>query len=477
VVPILFVERSIVSADLLNASALTQARLIREKQISPLELTQVYLDRIEQNNPQLGSFFYVAVDRAISLARSQTEILSQSDATSLPPFFGIPTAIKDLNPVAGMPCTYGSPAMRDYIPPYSDGIVSLMEGAGFNIIGKTAISELASFPYTEPTGFPPARNPWNLDYTPGGSSGGAAAAVAAKLIPIAHGSDGGGSLRGPAHCCGLVGIKPTRGRVSDAPVGDRISGLAAMGPIARTVADAAALLDIMATPLPGDPYLLPSPTPSFLAAAAGETPPLKIGMCDRFIPFGKCCDRYSEILQTTAQLLTDLGHELTEITIDTTGLIDAFTTVWAAGVAMAELPLEVLSPVNRYMIETKSGTAGAYLRSLSQLQVWSRQFAISYSELDVLLLPVYMHETIKVGAWADLSPSETFTQIAQWIVPAPIFNATGQPIITLPMGLELDTGLPIGIQLAGKLGSEALLIALAGSIERSRPLITCGYGT
>jgi amidase len=461
------------TSDLPFVSALTQAELIRTHQISPSELTQLYLDRIAEHDRQLGSFFTVMSEQAIAVARQQTDLLSQTSPQDLPPFFGIPTAIKDLNAVAGVPCTYGTPVLKNYRPDYDDGVVTLMKGAGFNILGKTAISELASFPYGEAPGFPPSRNPWNLDYTPGGSSGGAAAAVAAGLIPVAQGSDGGGSLRGPAHCCGLVAIKPTRGRVTDAPVGDRLGGIAAIGPLARTVSDAAALLDVMSHPFPGDPYCLPAPEISFLAASQIPPQPLKIALCSEFKPFGKVHPLYQAAVAQAGKLLAEAGHTIEMLSLDVGGLIEPFATVWQAGVAAAGLPAEALSPVNQ-LILTRSGTAGEYLKALSQLQVWARQFTISLDQFDVILAPVYMHPTIKVGEWNHLSPEETFEKIKNWIVPCPIFNATGQPVVTVPTAIEPDTGLPIGVQLVGRFGMDTTVISLAAQLEQLNPFPTFG---
>ncbi|HEY9659088.1 MAG TPA: amidase, partial [Allocoleopsis sp.] len=269
--------------DLAFASALEQADLIRRKELSPLELTQLYLKRIQQLDGQLGSFFTVIADQAIADAEVKTEQLAQN-SSDLPPFFGVPIAIKDLNAVAGVPFTCGSKALQGYIAPYDDGIVTRIRQAGCVILGKTATSEMGSLPYTEPDGFLPARNPWNLDHTAGGSSGGAAAAVAAGLLPIAQGSDGGGSIRIPACCCGIVGIKPARGRVSYAPIGDALSGLATNGSLGRTVADAAALLDVMSGYIPGDPYWLPDPEIPFVEVAqrAAQAPlsPLRIAFSE-----------------------------------------------------------------------------------------------------------------------------------------------------------------------------------------------------
>ncbi|MGB3757618.1 MAG: amidase, partial [Rivularia sp. (in: cyanobacteria)] len=247
--------------DLAFAPALKQSELIRRKEVSPLELVELYLERIQQFNSKLGSYFTVTAEQAIDDAKSKTEMLAQTQ--ELPLFFGVPISIKDLNPVAGIPCSYGNAALLGNVPDYDDGVVAKIKQAGFIILGKTASSELGSFPYTEANGFPPTRNPWNLEYTSGGSSGGAASALAAGLCSIAQGSDGGGSIRGPAACCGLVGIKPSRGRVTHAPVGDRLNGIATNGPIARTVADAAALLDAMSGYVSGDSYWLPEPEKTF----------------------------------------------------------------------------------------------------------------------------------------------------------------------------------------------------------------------
>ncbi|PSN78139.1 amidase, partial [filamentous cyanobacterium CCP4] len=224
------------SVDLAFLPALEQARLIRAKEISPLELTEIYLSRIERLNPALGAYVTVVAEQALADAKAKTEHLA-SNPDDLPPLFGVTVSVKDLNPVEGVACAYGIKAACDRIANQDDYIVGKLRQAGMVILGKTATSQLGSLPYTEPPGFPPARNPWNLDYTPGGSSGGGAAALAAGLCAISQGSDGGGSLRGPAFCCGLVGMKAARGRVSFSPVGERLNGLAINGPLGRTVAD------------------------------------------------------------------------------------------------------------------------------------------------------------------------------------------------------------------------------------------------
>jgi amidase len=444
--------------------ALEQAQLVRTKEVSPLQLVQLYLARIERFNPQLGCYFTVMAEMAIAQAKSQTEMLAQADkSTELPPFFGVPIAIKDLNPVADVPCTYGSSALRDRLATYDDGVVTKIKQAGFIILGKTATSELGSFPYTEPMGFPPARNPWNPEYTPGGSSGGSAAAVAAGLCAIAQGSDAGGSIRGPAFCCGLVGIKPTRGRVSYAPLGDRLSGVAANGPIARTVTDAAALLDVMSGYVTGDPYWLPAPKPSFLAAATQPPSSLRIAFTNSLSQIGTADPVCQQAVLGAVRQLEAMGHQVEEGCPDLAGLIEPFTTVWQAGVAYAGIPKEVLHPMNQWLLE-RSGSAGDYLRAVDAVQVIARRIVAFFDSVDVLILPTYMHPPIRVGEWAELSPEATLQRIINWVAPCPPFNASGLPAIAIPTGFT-PNGLPIGIQIVGRPTAEATIIALAAQLE------------
>ncbi|SRR5579883_349941 len=453
--------------DLAFTSALQQAQLIRTHQVSPLELVEIYLERISSLNPQLGSYFTVTAEQAIAEAKAKTEMLTTT--AELPPFFGVTVSIKDLTAVAGVPCTYGNPALLNNIPEYDDGVVTRVKQAVFIILGKTATSEIGSYPYTEPTGFPPARNPWNLEYTPGGSSGGAAAALAAGLCAISLGSDGGGSIRGPAACCGLVGIKPSRGRVSQAPVGDRLSGLATKGPLARTVADAAALLDVISGYVTGDPYWLPDPEPSFLATTQQKPGNLRIAYSTSIPPLGKADANCEQGVLQTVQLLQELGHTVEERNLDFSGLVEPFQFVWQSAVGASGLPGDALQPMNRWLL-AQTGSAGEYLQALSQLQIVARQIVAFFDTVDVLVLPVYLHSPIRIGEWAQLSPEETLQKIIHWIAPCPAANATGQPAIALPVGFD-SLGLPIGIQLIGRPADEATLIRLAAQLEVAKPWI------
>lgn len=455
--------------DLAFTPALEQAQLIKSGEISPLELVEVYLERIQDLNPKLGSYFTVTAEEALADAKAKTEQLAVSKK-DLPLFFGVTISIKDLTSVAGVPCTYGTPVLMNQIANYDDGIVSKIKAAGFTILGKTATSELGSLPYTEPLGFPPARNPWNLDYTPGGSSGGAAASVAAGLSSIAQGSDGGGSIRGPANCCGVVGIKPSRGRVSYAPVGDRLNGIAANGPIAHTVADAAALLDVMSGYITGDPYWLQDPNPSFLAATQQKLDSLNIAFSNTLLPLGTADPICQKPVLETAQLLAQMGHKVTEVSLELNDLIEPFRLVWQSGVVAAGIPSAALDKINKWLAEN-SCSAGEYLQAVGQMQIIARRIVALFDNFDVLVLPVFMHPTIRVGEWAELSPEETLAKVINWAAPCPPFNASGQPSIAIPMGFNSATGLPLGVQLVGRPAAEATLISLAAQIEAAKPWI------
>jgi amidase len=453
-------------------SALTQASLIQKKDITPLDLVEIYLDRITNIDHQLGSYFYVAGEMAIAAAREKTEFLGTrstaeiAELANLQPFFGVPIAIKDLNPVLGMPCSYGVGALRQNMATMDDGVVLRLKQAGFIPLGKTATSELGSFPYSEPAGFPPSRNPWHLDYSSGGSSGGSAAAVAAGLASLAQGSDAGGSIRGPAFCCGVVGIKPSRGRVSWYPVGDRQGGISTNGPIARNVADAAALLDVMAGYVTGDPYWLPKSPRSFFEAtqeqAKDQLPRLKIAYTTTVELIGSTTPEIAEAVMATSQQLETMGHNLELACPDFTGLVEPFTKIWQAGVASVPMPTQILSPMNQW-IASQAGTAGEYLQALAQMQIIARQIVSFFDRYDALVLPVYLHPQIPIHAWAELSPEPTLEKITNWIAPCPPFNAAGLPSIALPTGVV--NGLPVGVQIVGKPADEATIITLAAQLE------------
>ncbi|MDB9526761.1 amidase [Oscillatoria sp. CS-180] len=455
--------------DLAFAPALEQARLIRNKTVSPLELTQLYLERIDRLNPILGSYFTVMTEAAIADAQAKTELLATTTET-LPPFFGVPLSVKDLNPIAGVPCSYGIAAARNRIAERDDGLICRLREAGFVILGKTATSQLGSFPYTEPPGFLPTRNPWNLAHTPGGSSGGGASALAAGLCAIAQGSDGGGSVRGPAFCCGLVGLKPSRGRVSFAPVGERLEGLATNGPIGRTVADTAAFLDVMAGYVTGDPYWLPPPETSFWDVTQTDPPSLKVGVVTAVNPIGEADADCKQAVLDTAQRLEALGHAVESLPPpDLTELIEPFTIAWQCVLAEANVPFFVLEKMNRWLWwRAWRIRSGQYLRAISKLQVVSRRIVETFQDYDIILLPVYLNPAIRVGEWQSLRCGQILENIINWIAPCPPFNASGQPAIAIPTGFT-SAGLPLGVQLVGQPAADDTVLALAAQLERANP--------
>lgn len=448
-----------------SITAVELSKLIHQKQISPLEILEFYASQIQAKNAELGAFTYLDLDQAFLEAKEKTEILAQvEDTSSLPFFFGMPTAIKDLYPVKGMPTGYGNALIKDQIADYDSGITTKIKQAGFIIVGKTATSELGSLPYTESVGLPPCRNPHNLDYTAGGSSGGAASAVAGRLLPIAPGSDGGGSVRGPAFCCGIVGLKPSRGRVSNAPVGDYQGGIATHGCLTRNVADSAALLDAISGYITGDPYWLPNPDTSFLSALNQDTGKLKIAFATSILPAGEANPIIKQQVGAIASQLEAMGHELTEACPDFTPLVEPFKIIWQSSITASGFPDEILNPMNQWLKQT-SPDLGTYLKALHQMQVISRQIVGFFDNFDVLLLPTYMSPPIKIGEWVDLPPEKTLENIIHWINPCPPFNATGQPAIALSTGFTKNN-LPIGIQLVGKPADEKTILQLAYQLEQ-----------
>jgi amidase len=451
--------------DLAFTPAIEQAKLIRSKAVSPLELVELYLQRIDRLDSHLGSYYSVASDRAIAEAKAKTEQLAQiTDLDELPPFFGVPLSIKDLAPVKDLPWSRGIYALRNDIADFDVGVVTRLKQAGFVILGKTATSELGSLPYTEPPGFSPTRNPWNLDYTPGGSSGGAAAAVAAGLCPVAQASDGGGSVRGPAACCGLVGLKPSRGRISCYPAGERLMGLATSGVLARTVADAAALLDVMSGYSPGDPYWLPDPDPSFLEAARQQPGSLRVGFATEFAGMRRVDVEWEAAVLQTVRRLEQAGHHVEPIALDFQEIVAPFIKVWMSSVMTCGAPPDILSPMNRW-IANQTLPIGDFVQALNQLHVCARRIVAHFEAIDVLVLPTYTHAPIRIGEWADLSPEDTLAKIVDWIVPCPPFNATGQPAIAIPAGFD-GQGLPLSVQLVGKPGDELTIVTLAAQLEQ-----------
>jgi amidase len=438
------------------ASALEQAAAVRRREVTARELVDRYLERIERLNPRLNAFWLTTPD----VAREQADAI-QSDG----PLAGAPTSVKDLSAMAGQPLTFGSRAFEDQVAPVDSFVVSQMRAAGTPILGRTTTPEFGSRPVTEFGLHGVARNPWNLDRTPGGSSGGAAAALAAGLCAWSHGTDGGGSVRIPASCCGLVGLKPSRGRISPGPlVGEGWAGLSTQGVLARTVDDAAAALDALAGHLPGDPYWA-EPEGSYLR---DRRPPsgLRIGF-QATGPYG-VHPELQALVRRTAGVLEGLGHHLEEAGPETGPFRPAVRVVVSAGTATYPVSdLSLLDPVNRGLVEASRALSAAdYVTAVNTIRNHSRVVVSFWDDHDLLLTPTLTQPPYPVGAFGDHGAA--MSQALEWITFTAPYNCTGQPAISLPLGMSED-GLPLGVQLVGPPHGEMLLLAAAAQLEEAMP--------
>ena len=452
--------------DLAFASAAEQARLIRSGKATSVELVQLSLDRIAELDPTLNAFVTIDGERALDVAR----VVDAS--TSAAPFRGVPIGVKDLTPTAGLRTTYSSRAYADHVPDFDTAVVRRLREAGFVIVGKTNTPEFGTVAFTESELNGATRNPWNVELTPGGSSGGAAAALAAGLIPIAHGSDGGGSIRIPASCCGVVGLKPARGRVSSAPFGS-LEGLSTSGPLTRTVEDAALLLDVLAGYEPGDPWWAPPPAQPFAEAAKTPSGQLRIAVTAT-PPVDVAVDpECVAALSAAADLLTELGHDVQESTPPwiEPNLIDSFVRVWQVGPALHPVEdLSLLTDLNRELVETARATSAAdYGRTVQELQAFSRKIVSFWDDVDIVVTPTLALQPVPIG-WQD-EASGAFAKLRRNTAFTPftaVANLTGQPAMSLPLHRS-PGGVPIGVQLIGPPAGEATLLALAAQIEIARP--------
>jgi amidase len=454
--------------DLHDLSALDQAAAMSRGELTSAELVDHYLRRVEAYGDEVGAFVTVTAEDA----RAQAKAADEVPAGARGPLHGVPTAIKDLTMTAGVRTTFGSAAFADFVPPVDADVVRHLRAAGLVSLGKTTTSELGSSLYSEGRVAPPARNPWDLAGTAGGSSGGAAAAVAAGLVSVAQGSDGGGSVRIPAAICGLVGYKPSRGLVSGGPVGFGAFGLPTHGPLARTVADAAALLDAMAVPVPGEPYLPPvAPPGGYLGAARAADPGrLRVG---RFTapmladtPVDPAC---VAAVDRAAAALEAAGHEVADtpppLTPDVWPL---FEVLWYA-LALSPVPAEreeLLLPITRHMRARGAAIgAGQLMATLTELQAQVRRGTARTAGFDVLLCPTLAGTRAPVGWFTETGdPADDFDRQRRFSPYCAIFNVTGQPAVSVP-GCTTEDGLPVGVMLTGRYGADARLLAAAAQLE------------
>ncbi|HET9848970.1 MAG TPA: amidase [Candidatus Dormibacteraeota bacterium] len=442
-------------------SALDQAQAIAAKQVSPRELVAMYYERISRIDPQLNAYVLLTRDLAESQATASEKRVSRRERLGL--LDGVAVSIKETAGLAGYRNSEASRAFEKATAPVDGFPVGRLKDEGAVILGKTNASEFGTRPVTEGPLFPPARNPVDPSRTAGGSSGGAAAAVAAGLCALSHGGDGGGSIRIPASCCGVVGLKPSRGRISSGPIlGEDWAGLATAGVIARTVADAALALDAMAGHLPGDPYWAETTEP-FLPAAQRKPSTLTIGWTiEGAAPVD---DDVATAVESIAGRLSRIGHRVTRVEPDLTRFrpLIQVLAVTSVGVKRIERP-ELLDPLNRLMFEVAPATTAVeYLKTLMQLHQEARKLVALWDDIDILLTPTLTYPAPKIGTLGQNLETAS-DEFLDWLSFTHPFNCTGQPAISLPLA-KASNGLPIGIQLVGRPRDEYTILSLGAQLE------------
>jgi amidase len=466
------------AAEYLTRSATEQAELVRAGEVTSRELVEESLRAIEALNGELNAFVTLAAERALA----EADAVKPGDDR---PLAGVPIAIKDLIAwTEGIRTTNGMAAMEDFVPPVDSATVRRLRAAGGIVVGKTNTPELGIPPVTEPDRFGPSRNPYDANRTPGGSSGGSAAAVASGMVALAHGNDGGGSIRIPASCCGLFGLKPARGRVSWSPQWtEGAMGLPTDGVLVRSVRDSAVALDVIAGYEPGDSFQVPPPQTSFADAAGRDPGRLRVGFLvesPNGVPVDPECQ---QAVRDAVALLEELGHDVEEAVFpfeDT--FVENFIKVWVGGTG-EELhtcekwlghPLDrtKLEPMTAQMAEIADAQSGTdLLIAVDALRRLSREVLAFWNDHDVLVTPTLAKPPIEIGALKPAEgepPIQMLMNAATFVPFTPAFNVTGQPAMSVPLH-QAPEGLPVGVQFVGRAAGEELLLSLAGQLEQARP--------
>ena len=468
--------------DLSRLDAIAQAELVRTRRASPLELVDAAIDRIERVNPKLNAVIHQFFDRARDQARRN----------ALPdgPFRGVPFLLKDLfGHAEGDPMHFGARFLKDidFRVPHDSYLAAKFRAAGLVFVGRTNVPELGILPATESDAYGPARNPWNPAHSTGGSSGGSAAAVAAGMVPVAHGNDGGGSIRIPASECGLVGLKPSRGRTSFGPdIGVAVGGLGVEGVVSRTVRDTAAMLDVAQGYMPGDPYTAPPPTRPYRDEVGAPTGALRVGLMTASpagaTPVHAECVKAAE---QTGRLLTELGHTVETSHPDALDDFEVgrhFSVMYAVQIAGTIAALErftgrTLGPAELDTFNWALAELGRkmsvvqYLETEDWIAAFTRRLASWWDDgFDLLLTPTLPEPPPRLGYFTPDSTDPTLigmraSGFASFTCP---FNMSGQPGISLPLHWTPD-GLPVGVQLVAAYGREDLLLRVAAQLEQAAP--------
>ena len=464
-------------ADTTWLDATAQADLVRRGEATPRELVEAAIARIEAVNPKLDAVIRTRFDAA----RREAE-------GDLPdgPFRGVPILFKDLGcTVEGEVTAFGLGPLRDLKIPVTSYLAAQFLAAGFVPLGRTNVPELGTTVTTEPRSFPPARNPWDTAHSTGGSSGGSAAAVASGMVPVAHANDGGGSIRIPASECGLVGLKPTRGRVSQGPVtGEAWAGSTIDGAVARTVRDAAGVLDVISAPMPGDPYYAPALRRPLAREVGADPGQLRIGVLDRppggegYLDDPQC----RAAVASAASLLESLGHQVEQsapAAMFEREFLRHFVAIIAADTEATMETFEMLlgRPIGEDEIEPRNAAhrragrelgAVPYLQSRAWLGMWTRRMADWWTGHDLLLTPTVAAPPPELGWFTADGPEQEEVRISSFIPYTAQFNMTGQPAVSLPLHWT-PGGLPVGVQLVAAYGREDVLVRVASQLEQAAP--------
>jgi amidase len=459
------------ATELAFAGIARQAELVRSKEVSPRELVGLYLDRIDQFDGELNSYRVVFAERAMAEAEQAERRFKAGEER---PLLGVPLAVKDNVDVAGELTTHGTGAYGE--PATEDAeVVRRLRSAGAILLGKTHLPELAICGFTESATWGVTRNPWNLDRTPGGSSGGSGAAVAAGLAPAAHASDGAGSIRIPASCCGLFGLKPQRGRVSLMPDPEHWYGLSVNGCLTRTVADAALFLDVVSGPAPGDVDAPPAPEASFTEAAARPPGKLRVAVSMRSpVPGARLDAELRRGVDETAELLRSLGHEVGERDPEygLVALPQVLFPRYLRGVrddALSMARPKRLERRTRGFARMGQAIPPALVdRARARESAFRVRLGRVFEEYDVLMTPVTARPPVEVGRWEGLGAARTLSGMANVYPYTAVWNTTGQPAAAVPAGFTAD-GLARSVQLVGRPNDESTLLSLAAQIESERP--------
>jgi amidase len=458
-------------------SALDIATAIKAKEVSPLEIADVFLARIDELEGDLNAFAHQDPERVRSTASDATEAVARaSDTTELPAFHGVPMPIKNLNRVAGWPCTYGSRGASTDPQPRSDPLVERFVDAGFVLLGMTNTPEFGTISYTESDAHGITHNPWDTTRTPGGSSGGSGAAVAAGMAPIGHASDGGGSIRIPASCCGLVGHKPSRGRVPNEVV--PIEGFSTDHVVTRTVADSAAALDVSAVVDPLVFISAPQPPKSYAELAREAPPRLRIGYTTTpavDLPVDAAC---VAAVEAVCRALEAEGHDVFEATLDAPDIeafVAAFTTVWNTGPAW--MPIErpdQMEPLNAAMASAaREVDSFTFATSIRETQRLTRALVANFGrDFDMLVTPTMACLPPEVGSWRDgmdADPMVGLVNCTPMAVFTAIWNVCGLPAISVPAHHDAWSGLPVGVQVIAPAWRDELCLQVAAQLEQALP--------